>query len=80
MSPNSGNNAKAYSTALNPKGAPDTTSGVFIYNTTDDTPSLPSNVNAAVTNAFYIVNSMHDLMVSTMALAAVGFGVTNPLR
>jgi extracellular elastinolytic metalloproteinase len=55
-----GNNAAA---AVNGATAPPTAPNEFVYpyNLFDNSPSTTSQKNAAIVNAFYVVNSMHDI-------------------
>ncbi|TFK32692.1 metallo proteinase 10 [Crucibulum laeve] len=59
----SGNNAQSFKLRAGRAGAvPQSAAGPTFDYTYDDTlaPTVQTNINAAVTNAFYIINTMHD--------------------
>jgi hypothetical protein len=74
----SGNNAQSY-TSLNVPGlisgigrTPQSAPGQFIYNVDfSKEPTTLSNRNAAVVNAFYIVNTVHDIAVRRHVLCSL---------
>ncbi|VDC06722.1 unnamed protein product [Peniophora sp. CBMAI 1063] len=57
-----GNNAIAYKTSQTTGVAKESSTGSFIYTANPaQAPTVTANVNAAIVNAFYVVNSIHDI-------------------
>jgi extracellular elastinolytic metalloproteinase len=75
----SGNNAYAY---VGSTPASQSASGQFVYTyTVGGTPTATANKNAAIVNAFYVVNKIHDITYRYgFTEAAYNFQTTNVSR
>jgi extracellular elastinolytic metalloproteinase len=72
-----GNNAYAY---IGSTPASQSSSGAFVFTQSPSSaPTSSANKNAAITNAFYVVNSIHDITVSALPPLARALPLTFPV-